>query len=321
MTNDLVIAADLGGTHLRAAVVDKEGQMYERIKLSTPNKGPAEELVDALVNAVDTLKKGIEDKGNNIHAVSIAVPASLNFQEGLIAQAPNLPFLDNFRLADALKERISLPVILENDANAAAIGEMWQGAGRNYNTLLCLTLGTGVGGGIILNKQAWRGIDGTAAELGHLIVEPQGYPCGCRGRGCLEVYGSATAIVRMTYELLPTYPTSHLAHARSITAAEVYNWGMKGDQLALEVFRKMGYYLGIGLTSLINIFNPEVIVIGGGVADGWDLFINHIEEQVKARAFIVPSRRVKIVRAKCGDDAGILGAASLGFDQINALKK
>jgi glucokinase len=312
MTNELVIATDLGGTHLRAAAIDRSGRIYERIKLSTPNKGPAEELVNALVQAAETLRLETKDKGI-IKALSVAVPGSVNFKEGSISQAPNLPFLNDFRLADAIKERLSVPIILENDANAAAIGEMWQGAAQNYKTLLCLTLGTGVGGGIVLDGEVWRGLDGMAAEIGHLIIEPEGHPCGCGSRGCLEVYASATAIVRMARELLPNYSDSLLSKVDKITAEEVYNCGIHGDALSLEVFKKMGYYLGIGLTSLINLFNPEMIVIGGGVADGWEMFINHAYEQIRTRAFKIPAKRVQVVPAKCGDDAGILGAAYLAF--------
>nr|MBA3513089.1 ROK family protein [Pyrinomonadaceae bacterium] len=222
--------------------------------------------------------------------------------------------LDGFRLAAALESELKWATILENDANAAAIGEMWQGAARGYSNIVCVTLGTGVGGGIILDGKLWRGVDGSAAEIGHLGVDPFGaIPCACGSRGCLEVYASATAIVRMTLESRPRYPDSILHTSEDLTSETVYLAGLEGDELALEVFRRMGVYLGVGLASLVNILNPEIIVIGGGLSNGWELFERHMRQQVIERAFPLPARSVKITRAECGDNAGLLGAACLAF--------
>jgi glucokinase len=189
---------------------------------------------------------------------------------------------------------------------------MWQGAAVGCKTIICVTLGTGVGGGIILNGELWRGVDGAAAEIGHMCVDPfGGVACTCGSRGCLEVFASATAIVRMTREASPRYPDSVLQGHDNQTAEMIFEAGQQGDELALEIFRRMGVYLGIGLGNLINILNPEIIVIGGGVVNGWALFEKHMHQQVEERAF--PLLRVKIARAKCGDDAGLLGAARLAF--------
>jgi glucokinase len=303
----LIFAADLGGTHLRAATVDQKGHIHSRFKQNTPQANDAEAIVDAIVAAVHEFQKGAE-----ISAVSLVVPGTVNVEEGSVVTAPNLPCLDGFRLAAALTEQLELPAILENDANAAAVGEMWQGAAVGCKTVICITLGTGVGGGIILDGQLWRGVDGAAAEIGHMCVDPfGGVACTCGSRGCLEVFASATAIVRMTREASPRYPDSVLQGHEDRTAAMIFEAGQQGDELALEIFRRMGVYLGIGLANLINILNPEMIVIGGGVVNGWDLFEKHMQQQVEERAF--PLLRVKIVRAKCGDDAGLLGAARLAF--------
>ena len=246
--------------------------------------------------------------------MSLVVPGTVNVDEGAVVKAPNLPCLDGFRLAAALTEQLHLPATLENDANAAAVGEMWQGAAVGCNTIICVTLGTGVGGGIILNGKLWRGVDGAAAEIGHMCVDPfGGVACTCGSRGCLEVFASATAIVRMTREASPRYPDSVLHGQEDRTAETIFEAGQKGDELALEIFRRMGVYLGIGLANLINILNPEMIVIGGGVVNGWDLFEKHMHQQVEERAFPLLAARVKIERAKCGDDAGLLGAARLAI--------
>ena len=313
LRNSLVIAADLGGTHLRVAAVDAAGRIPVRLKERTPKAEQPDEIARMMVAAARACIHQVEDAGGRVRALSVVVPGTVRAEEGIVSKAPNVPALDGFRLAAALGGELRLPVILENDANAAAVGEMWQGAGRGHKSVVCMTLGTGVGGGIIIDGKLLRGIDGSAGEIGHMSIEPFGAPCGCGSRGCLEVYASATAIARMAREALPQYPHSTLPASGRLTAKDIYESGMAGDELALEVFRRMGMYLGIGMANLVNILNPEVIVVGGGVADGWNLFINHAREQMLARAFPEPGRRVTVARAEQGDDAGLLGAAHLAF--------
>jgi glucokinase len=312
-----VFAADLGGTHLRAATVDETGRIHFRLKQNTRAESP-EEIVQSLVQAVRECETQTTATGGDysIKAISVVVPGTVNVEEGIVVMAPNVRSLDGFRLTAALTAELSRPSFLENDANAAAMGEMWRGAGRGHSTIVCLTLGTGVGGGIILDGKLWRGVDGAAAEIGHMNVDPfGGVACGCGSRGCLEVYASATAIVRMTREASPRFPDSVLQSDATLTAVMIYGAAVEGDELALGVFRRMGVYLGIGLANLINIINPETIVIGGGVMNGWKLFEKHMHQQVAERAPQLAAR-VKIVRAECGDDAGLLGAARLGFDRM-----
>jgi glucokinase len=312
---ELVLATDLGGTHLRAATVDASGRIHERVKQQTPKAEKADEIVRAIVAAARECESRTKERGAKIRAISVVVPGTVQTDTGIVTKAPNVPSLDGFRLAAALTSELSLPAVLENDANAAAVGEMWQGAGRGYRTIICVTLGTGVGGGLILEGKLWRGADGAAGEIGHIGVEPFGVACPCGSRGCLEVYASATAIVRMTREAGPRYPSSPLHTSEFLTAEKVYLSGLEGDEMALEVFRRMGVYLGIGLASLINVINPEAIIIGGGVAAGWDLFIGHLREQIAQRAFPIPAQRAQILRAERGDDAGLLGAAHIAFSQ------
>ena len=312
-TTGLIFAADLGGTHLRAATVDREGTIQFRFKQNTPQGTDPAAIVGAIVSAVRECQEQSES-ADRISAVSIVVPGTVNVAEGAVVKAPNLPCLDGYPLAAALTEQLNLPAIVENDANAAAVGEMWRGAAIGCKTIICVTLGTGVGGGIILDGKLWRGVDGAAAEIGHMCVDPfGGVACTCGSRGCLEVFASATAIVRMTREARPRYPDSALQGSDDLTAETIFAAGKAGDELALEIFRRMGVYLGIGLANLINILNPEMIVIGGGVVNGWDLFAKHMHQQVEERAFPLLAARVKIERAKCGDDAGLLGAAHLAL--------
>jgi len=311
---EFVFAADLGGTHLRVATVDRNGAIHCRQVQPTPQAEKPNGIVHALINAVRKSEREIGELGGTLTAISIAVPGTVNVAEGVVIKAPNVPCLDGFRLGAALESELEWPVTLENDANAAAVGEMWRGAGQGHRSLICVTLGTGVGGGIILDGKLWRGADGSAAEIGHMGVDPfAGVPCACGSRGCLEVYASATAIVRMTREARPRYPNSLLHDTEDLTSEKVYQAGKEGDELAIEVFRRMGVYLGIGLASLINILDPEIVIIGGGLSNGWELFERHMHQQILERAFSVPARHVKIVRAQCGDDAGLLGAARLAF--------
>lgn len=310
-----VFAADLGGTHLRGAIVDSEGRIHHQLKRHTPHAEKPNEIVRALVAAARECEENARTEGARVSAISVAVPGTVDVNEGVVIKAPNVPCLDGFRLGAALESELQWPAKLENDANAAAVGEMWQGAARGYTSIVCITLGTGVGGGIILNGELWRGADGSAAEVGHMALDPfAGVPCTCGSRGCLEVYASATAIVRMTREARPRYPDSSLHTTENLTAKTIYEAGIAGDELAVEVFRRMGVYLGIGIASLINLLNPEIIVIGGGVASGWQLFEKHMRQQVLERAFPLPARRVRILPAECRDDAGLLGAARLAFD-------
>lgn len=311
----LVVAVDLGGTHLRGGAVDERGGIHARFKLATPRDPDPSALVSAIANAVNECRRVVALDGNEVSAVAVAVPG--NVREGSVGSAPNIPALNGLRLQDILATELQLPVTLENDANAAAVGELWQGAGRSARTIICITLGTGVGGGIILDGNLWRGHDGSAAEVGHISINPfGGVRCGCGSHDCLEVYASATAVVRLARERLPDFPDSPLAVESELTAEKIFRAGIAGDALALETFKVMGVYLGAGLASLINLINPEVIIIGGGAADAWELFSASMYREVRDRSFPLPAARVNIVRAECGDDAGLLGVAHLAWSGL-----
>lgn len=309
-----IFVADLGGTHLRSAVVDESGKILFHAKQHTPNAKSAQDIVDALVVAAQDCDRQSAAAGFSINAISVVAPGTVNVAAGSIVKAPNLPFLSGFNLAAALTRALNLPAILENDANAAAVGEMWLGAARGSSAIVCVTLGTGVGGGIILEGKLWHGAHHSAAEIGHMCVDPfGGVACTCGSRGCLEVYASATAIVRMTREARPRHPGTILQAGSNLTSERIYQAGVEGDELALEVFRRMGTYLGIGLANVINILNPEMIVIGGGVVNAWELFAKDMQHQIAERAFPLLADLVRIVPAECADDAGLLGAAKLAF--------
>lgn len=309
----LVFAVDLGGTHLRIGLVDDTGKIHKQLKRQTPKDETPDALVDALANVA-----GEWCRGNHgpIIGASVMVPGAVDRDQAVVTSAPNLPSLINFGLKAVLQERFGWPVVLENDANAAAMGEMWLGAARGCRDVVSVTLGTGVGGGMVLGGRLWRGAHGSAGEIGHTTVDPfSGLKCKCGNTGCLELFASATAIVRMARESLAQFPQAMLS-AENLTAEKVYDAGREGDELALSVFRRAGKYLGIGLANLMSLIDPEIIVINGGVVNGWDLFAADMYQEVEERAFQATARQVKIARAECGDNAGLLGAARLAFDEM-----
>lgn len=313
VSSSLVFATDLGGTHLRAALVDESGKIHQQLKIQTPRDDSPDAIVNALVGIAARWRDG---NSGPISAASVMVPGAVNAAQSVVLQAPNLPSLLNFEFKAVLQERLGWPVVLENDANAAAIGEMWLGAARGCRDVVSVTLGTGVGGGVVLDGKLWRGAHGSAGEIGHTTVDPfGGLKCKCGNTGCLELFASATAIARMAGEGLSRFPDSTL-RAGEITAEKVYAAGSAGDELALAVFQRAGKYLGVGLANLMSLIDPEMIVISGGVVNGWDLFQASMYQEVSERAFRATAQQVKIVRAQCGDNAGLLGAARLAFDRM-----
>lgn len=312
------LAADLGGTNLRMAVVDASGQVIFRNRRGTPATGSQADIIAAIHSAIFECKQGLAGD-YEFAAFGAAVPAIVNSRDGVIHRSPNLPELNDLAFVRRFTDELGIPVVLENDANSAAVGEGWKGASRGVRNSIHVTLGTGVGGGIIIDGTLVRGVDGTAGEIGHIAVEPEGILCGCGSRGCVEQYSSATAIVRIAKELMAEYPETSLRSNLELTPLDVYMAGIEGDKLSLEVFRLVGTYLGIALGGLVNVLNPEVIVFGGGASAGWNLFIEHLSGEIRRRAFPHPAERVRLVRSELGDDAGILGAAFLASEKLDNL--
>ena len=293
---DIVLAIDLGGTNLRMAAVRADGHVFPVKKTPTPKgSGPAG-LLNALENLADQCRATL-DGGERVVGFGAGIPA--NIVNGPVQGLPNYSEIEGMDLGAELRAKFGVPVVLENDATAAAIGENWLGASKDVRDSIMITLGTGVGGGIIINNEPLRGIDGTAGKIGHMCVEPDGHPCKCGSKGCIEEYASASAIKRMAQD----------AGLGILDSFDVYRAAQSGDENAREVFDSVGRYLGITLGSLVNAFNPEMIVIGGGASASWDAFIDPLTTELKFRAFAEPAERVQIVRGTLGDNAGLLGAA------------
>lgn len=295
----VVLALDLGGTNARFAAVRSDGEILARRRVPTMKDGTGEQILDLLVKMFGEIAEGIDAT-----AIAAAIPALIDAESGVLAKLPNLPALEGISLGDFLKERTGLETFVENDATAATIGEHWLGASKGVDNVIGVTLGTGIGGGLIFNGKPFRGKDGSAGEIGHICVEPNGVPCGCGSHGCVEQYASGTAIARMARE----------AGLAAKTSLDVFNLGKGGDKKALDVFASMGAYLGIAIAGLVNVLNPDMIVICGGVTAGWELFIDSVRDEVKKRTYRDPAERAKIVRGSLGDDAGILGVSRVAFD-------
>ena len=313
---DYVIGVDIGGTNIKMGAVDYRGNILATVKTTTEAQRGVEALLERLRIFIAQLKASVPDQ--HLAAVGVGIPGAVLFREGIVTQAPNIPALGGLPVRKMLQDLIGVPCYLENDANAIALGEYWQGAGRGYKHVCCLTLGTGTGGGVIIDGELLHGADGMAAELGHISVQADGAPCPCGSQGCLEQFASANGILRiLSEELKRNTDTTLLAEDQeTITPATIYSHALKGDGVARKILEEGGYGLGVGLASLVNIFNPEVIVIGGGVAAAWDILMPPALAIMKVRGFRAMVERVKIVPAEKGDDAGIYGCAYVAWESI-----
>lgn len=322
----VAIGVDLGGTNIRAGLVDRDGRVLKKIEVSTLIQDGKDMVIERLIKGIKGLQEEVRSgtAPTEVLAVGLGAPGIISIKKGVIALSPNLPDWIDVPLRDIVGEGIGLPVILENDANAWAFGERWIGAGRNLQDFILITLGTGVGGGIIHKGEILHGANGMAGEIGHMTVNPDGHGCGCGNNGCLEVYASARGIVDRTIEAIEAGRESKLKELTEgnlyrITSEMLYEVAKEGDSLARDIMREMGRYLGIGIANLINIFNPEAIIIGGGLKEAWDLFIEPAKKEIEKRAFNIPAESAKIIQSTL-NDGGLLGAAGIALRVMNEVE-
>jgi glucokinase len=303
---EYTIGLDLGGTNLRAAAIDRSGAMLDKVAESTnPEQGREVVLADitAVINKVRAARPD-----DTLAGIGIGVPGFIRLKEGIITNANNLACLENFPIRDEIERRLETRVILENDANAAALGEKWMGAGRGVDDLVLLTLGTGIGGGIISGGRVLHGFLGMAGELGHITVVPDGNPCGCGNRGCLEKHASATAISAMAHML---------RLGDDLTPKEVHDLAEAGDPRARRIFETMGEMLGIALATLANTFNYPLYLLSGGILPAWDFFAPKMFEVTRQRSFTFRTTDTRIEKAALGNEAGLYGAAYLPWVEVD----
>lgn len=296
------IGVDMGGTNLRAAAIDDHGKMLDKIAGGTHLKAGRDAVIADMVQAIATLRTRLGQ--HDLAGVGVGVPGFILIKEGVIIGSNNLPEFDHYPVRDEIEKRLGAKVLLENDANAAALGEKWMGAGREVDDLVLLTLGTGIGGGIIVGGDVLRGQLGMAGELGHMTAVPNGNPCGCGNTGCLEKHASATAISAMAKLI-------GLGH--DLTSEDVYKLAVGGDVRAKAVFRSMGEALGVALANLINIFNFPLYLLSGGPLPAWDFFAPPMMAEIERRSFTYRNAPTRVERATLGNEAGLYGAAYLPF--------
>lgn len=332
------IGVDLGGTNLRIAAVDTSGKLLEKITLGTEVTRGRDKVISDMCRAIQELAVKHRGSAGALAGIGIGVPGIIEMHTGMLRESPNLPGWENYPVRQEIEQRLGTQVVLENDANAAALGEKWLGAAANVDDMCMITLGTGVGGGIVLQGRIWHGMTGMAGELGHITVDPNGPPCGCGNRGCLEQYASATAVKRMAVEAVATGAAPELARAMDenpeFSSKVVYQMAVQGDEPAQQIFVRVGKALGAVIADLVNVFNLPMYVIGGGVSLAWEAFAPALLEEARKNSFVyrataplpnrpgvqgaavhddvLPVRRSTIItRALLGSDAGLLGAARL----------
>ncbi|MGH3089585.1 MAG: ROK family protein [Rubrobacteraceae bacterium] len=302
------IGVDVGGTKIAAAAVSPEGEILNEVRYPT-QAIPPDRLVETIARAIT------EAKGDGeIGGACVAVPGLILAAENKVVFAPNLHEIEDIRLDDALGERTGLSVTVENDANAAAWGEFRFGAGSDVDHLVFITLGTGVGGGVISHGVLLRGAQGSGGELGHIVLQPGGPLCGCGNHGCLEALASGTAIQRRAREVANEEPNSalgRLAVERRVLGEDVTKLAREGDEAALRVLRDIGAWLGVGLAGFVNIFNPEVVAVGGGASEAGNFILEPARKEMHLRARSPSRDLVEIKEATLGPESGVLGAAAL----------
>lgn len=305
---DYFVGIDLGGTNLRCVVTDKSGAVISRGDIPTqPQEG-----VDAVMDRMASLTlKTVVDAGLNVSRVAagaVAVPGPVDSGRGIMHSAPNMPGWISIPVSARLTAATGIRFFLENDANAAAWGEFWLGeAAKGRGNLVLLTLGTGIGGAVIINGALIEGRDGTAGELGHICVVAGGRKCGCGADGCIEAYSSATAILSRFHSSIDEGRQSVLA-GDAITCADIFHAAAAGDALASDIVRESGYYLGVAVATLANALNPECCLVGGGVAQAGSLILEPLRQECQRRCY-TPGRNFDILPVSLGADAGLFGAA------------
>ncbi len=300
----------MGGTKIAAAVVSAEGKILGQRRYPTPRA--SEPLVESIARAVEEVRDGFEVGG-----VCLAVPGLILAQKNTVVFSPNLRAIEGIPLKDALGPKIGLPLTIENDATAAAWGEFRFGAGSEVDHLVFVTLGTGIGGGVITHGVLLRGAQGSGGELGHVTIQATGPRCACGNRGCLEALASGTAIGRRAREVAGEKPDSalgRLAVQRKVLGEDVTDLARHGDELALSVLEDTGRWLGIGLAGFVNIFNPEMVVVGGGAMAAGELILESARREVHLRARPPSRDLVEVKEATLGPESGVLGAAALARD-------
>ena len=315
------IGVDLGGTNMRIAAVEDTGRLLQSLSTATEVGLGRDFVIHEMTDAIRNLARQFGST-HKLLGIGVGIPGIIDLASGTLHSAANLPGWDNYPVRRDLESRLGVPVLLENDANCAALGEKWVGAGSEVHDLCMITLGTGVGGGFIIDSKPWHGLIGMAGEIGHMTVYPEGAACGCGNHGCLEQYASATAIRRMALETIKDGRSASLARCMesdpAFSSQAVFQCAVNGDTAALNIFATAGRALGIALGSLINALNFPLYIVGGGMSGAWDMFSPALFAELRRRSIVFRAgesaakpKNTIVVPAQLAGDAGLVGAARL----------
>lgn len=319
MSSQTVYAGiDIGGTNIKYGLVDSKGKvLYREQRPTMADKG-----ADPLMHLVSNLSEGLlyhaAEEELDVKWLGVGTPGAVDSKTGkVIGVSPNIAGWKGMEIGRILKDRLNLPVLVDNDVNAMALAESRFGAAMGYRSVLCVAVGTGVGGGIIFDGRLWRGANHAAGEIGHITINPAGPPCRCGGKGCVEAYCNSQAIIRRAIDklsngLTPIFEEILEGPLSSLTIKKLFSAARKNDEIAMKVVAETAEFLAIGIANAVNILNPEIVVIGGGVADGGAGFVDAVAAEVRNRALGPVTSELRITKAILGNDAGFIGASILG---------
>ena len=314
------VGVDFGGTNIKVGLVDRRGRVAQMVRLSTHRAGKPDTFVPAISRTARAMARSVGVRSSELLGIGIGAPGLVDASRGIVHYLVNVPGWRRVPLATRLRRRVGCPVAVDNDVNLVALGEWCFGAGRGSRHLVCVTLGTGIGGGLIIGPCLYRGASGSAGELGHMVLAPGGPRCGCGRRGCLEASIGTRAILRQARAAMrhgaPRLRRLVRAGGGKLTSELVARAAASGDPTSRRIWREVGASLGTVLASVVNLMNPDRIVIGGGVANAWRFLAPGMTTALRAHAMDVPARAVKVVCSQLAERAGMLGAAVLVWQHI-----
>jgi glucokinase len=318
MNKDFAIGIDIGGTSVVAGVLRRDGALMCRRSMPTDSQRGMDDGLLRLAQLADDVLRDAGISREQLAGIGIGASAPMDRKAGCIHNPYTLPGWDGIPVGPHLAQYLGVPFCLIGDCDAAALGEQWQGAGRGANSLIYITVGTGIGSGIILDGRLHSGVNGATCEAGHIVIDLHGPACYCGARGCLEMLAAAPAIIKRGQAVLNDAPILRALcndDTNAITPKMVYGAAMQGDEAAMQVMRDTGVFLGIGLASLMNVLGPEKVILGGGVMQGWDAIAPAMLDTLRSRGAMVPFEQIEVTRAALGLNAGITGAAHAAFLQ------
>ncbi len=315
MSYQYIISVDLGGTNLRVGAVREDGLLEEKEKHPSAAKSGCDVVLNNVLQAIQDVAKKIEMKHGVIRGVALGFPGIVDPQKGIVYKSPHFPDWADLDIFSYFKTALPWPIVVDNDAHMAARGEAWKGAGRGLRNFVMLTFGTGLGGGVIADGKIFHGDRGFAGELGHVCIESQGPLCACGSHGCLEMYVSTHGIRRLVETMDDAEARLKLLDSFSgnperVTPKGLHELALDGDISANVIFKRMGYYLGIGMASLVNTLGIETFILGGGISEAWDFFVEAAKKELRERTYQETANHIEIKKAVLGDDAGLVGGGA-----------